>query len=336
MKVVVTGATGFLGRHVVEALSRGGHAVRAIVRPSSDTAFLEQWAGIEIFRANLRTHPNLRAGLEGADALVHLAAVMSGSDFARFAEIVTTTERLLGAMAQSSVKRLVLCSSFSVYDWLSAHGTVDERLPLLTNVYGCGGYSAAKVWQERLAERGAAQHGWQLTILRPGFIWGPGKECPPSAAGRSLGPLHLVFGPRRCPPFTHVENCAEAFRAALERPEAIGRSINVVDEEAVTAWRFMGEYLRSSGTPGIRIPIPLAILAPLTRFLGWIGSATLGSRAKLPSFFVPARFAQGYRPLRYSSTVLREALGSGLPVLSFEDALARTYPSSRPVGPTDQ
>ncbi len=325
MRVVVSGANGFLGRYVVAALCKRGHRVRAIVRPKSDAGSLTRWRGVEIVRADLREHSQLQTVFDGTDALIHLAAAMTGQDSDRFEETVITTQRLFQAMAESSLRRLILCSSFSVYDWLSAHGVVDEKLPLLPNPHACGGYAAAKVWQERLAQRGVEEHGWQLTILRPGFIWGPGNECPRGVVGRSLGPVHLVFGPRRCPPLTHVENCAEAFRAALDRPQAIGRSINVVDEEAVTAWRFMGAVLRSGGTRGIRVPIPLMLLEPLVRVLGLIGSALRGSRDGLPSLLVPARFAQGYRPLRYSLNAFREALGSDLSLLRFEEALARTY-----------
>lgn len=325
MKVLVTGAGGFLGQHVVAALRQGGHEVRAVVRPRASTSEFEHDSGIEIIRADLRVHPDLCPAFVGADALVHLAATMAGSEFSRFSEIVTTTERVLEAMARSDMRRLVLCSSFSVYDWQSAHGTVDERLPLARNVYECGGYAAGKLWQERLAERAAKAHGWDLTILRPGYIWGRGNECPESAVGRSLGRLQFVFGPHRCPPLTYVKNCAEAFRSALERAEAIGATVNVVDEEAITAWRFSGEHSRRSMPPWVRIPLPLALLAPMVRLAASIGRALLGPRARLPSLILPAHFAQECRSLRYDPSLRREVLGMITVPISFERALEETY-----------
>ena len=73
MKVLVTGANGFLGRHVVRALLRRGHAVRALVRPASDVTSLGWGAEVELCRGDLRTSANLHEAFEGVDVLVHLA-----------------------------------------------------------------------------------------------------------------------------------------------------------------------------------------------------------------------------------------------------------------------
>jgi UDP-glucose 4-epimerase len=281
---------------------------------------------VEIFQADLRSHPDLLPALENIDAVVHLAASMSGDDVHRFSDTVTGTERLFEATARSEVKRMVLCSSFSVYDWLEAHGTVDEQLPVAKNIYACGGYASAKLWQERMAERMSREHGWELTVLRPGFIWGPGNECPGGSIGRSAAGLHLVFGPRRLPPFTHVNNCADCFRAAVEDARAIGKTFNVVDDHCVTAWRFMGEHLRRSGSSGIRVPLPYWLLWLMVALVNLGSRVVLGPRAHLPSLFTPEEFAQCCRPLRYDTARLGEVLGWRTP-LDFDRCLERTYGS---------
>ena len=106
--------------------------------------------------------------------LLHLAAVVSGGEDAQFAGTVAGTERLLDAMAVSACRRLVLCSSFSVYDYSSTRRTLDESSPLheVPDVYARDGYTIAKWWQERVTRRFAEKQGWDLTVLRPGFIWG--------------------------------------------------------------------------------------------------------------------------------------------------------------------
>src|SRR4051794_39836896 len=105
MRVLVSGAGGFLGSKVVERLLERGHSVRAIIRPASEE---QKWAKpVEIFRADLRVADNLAAAFENIDAVIHLAAATSGTEDTQFTTTVVATERFLNAMAESQVKRLV-------------------------------------------------------------------------------------------------------------------------------------------------------------------------------------------------------------------------------------
>lgn len=193
-------------------------------------------------------------------------------------------------------------------------------------MYRSGGYASAKLWQERLAQRRAAANGWQLTILRPGFVWGAGNELPGGSLGPALGRFQVVLSPLRQLPFTHFVNCARAFRAALENGRSTGEIVNLVDPEPITAWRFAGEAARHSGARTIRVPVPHLIARPAVQFISRVARLVLGPNAQLPSMFVPQRFAQGYRPLRYSIAAARERLGWE-PPLSLEGALAVTRPA---------
>src|ERR1700730_5693242 len=123
MRALVTGANGFLGRHVVGALLARGIEVRATVRPATRLEALGWPSSVEVFRADLRTSRELPHAFEGIDVLIHLAAVVSGGEDAQFAGTVVGTERLLDAMARTTCRRLVLCSSFSVYDYSSTKRT---------------------------------------------------------------------------------------------------------------------------------------------------------------------------------------------------------------------
>ena len=107
-------------------------------------------AKVEIFRADLRVHAGLINAFANIDVVIHLAAATSGSEEAQFKSSVVATERLLDAMAQSSVKRLIYVSSFVVYDWSVEKNTLDEQTSLLKNVDDMGAYTIAKVWQERV------------------------------------------------------------------------------------------------------------------------------------------------------------------------------------------
>ena len=88
MKALVTGANGFLGRHVVCALLARGIEVRAMVRPAARLEGLDWPSSVEVFRADLRTTRDLPRAFEGVDVLLHLAAVVSGGEDAQFAGTV--------------------------------------------------------------------------------------------------------------------------------------------------------------------------------------------------------------------------------------------------------
>ncbi len=322
MRVLVSGAGGFLGRYVVERLLARGHGVRAIVRPGAGGA---EWPdGVEIFRADLRNSTNLKSAFDGIDAVLHLAAATSGNEDVQFASSVVATERFLEAMAKSSVKRrLIHVSSLVVYDWGRANAFMSEDTPLLTNPYEMGGYTIAKVWQERVVARYAKAHAWDLTIMRPGFIWGP-HHAEIAGMGRRVGRFYLMYGPWTRLPLSHVANCADCLVAAVERPSAVGEIFNVIDGDNIRVWRYVREYKNRTGQSGVLVPLPYRFGLALA-YLALLTSRTLfGSKGQLPSLLMPRRYKSQFKPIRFSSRKLSEKLAWS-PPLSFDDCLNETY-----------
>ena len=328
MKVLVTGANGFLGRHAVARFRRRGHDVRALVRPAADLNPLRWDSGVEIVRADLRAGADLRQAIESVDAVVHLAAAVSGGEYGQFVAAVRGTERLLEAMAQTSVKRLVMASSFSVYDWSHIRGTLSEDSPVECEPYERDGYAIAKIWQERVARRMSEEHQFQLTVLRPGFLWGSGNEYT-YALGQQVGRFHLLVGPMRRPALSHVENCADAFVHATENPAAIGHTFNVIDTELPTVWLYAAEYLRGTGTSGIRVPIPYWLGKSITHLAQFTSRILFNGKGKLPSILIPCRFEARFKPMRFSNAKLRDVLGWS-PPLDFQRCLLCTYETREP------
>jgi UDP-glucose 4-epimerase len=325
MKVLVSGASGFLGHHVVARLLERGHCVRAIVRPASPDP---PWKGeVEIFRADLRVYDKLNTAFDGIDAVLHLAATTSGDEDVQFASTVVATERLLEAMSSSSVKRLVHVSSFVAYDWARAKRIMDEETPLLSDMYQMGGYTIAKIWQERLVSRAAAAHSWKLTIMRPGFIWGP-QHAVIGGMGRIFGRICLMFGPFTRLPLTHVMNCANCLVAAIECPGSVGESFNVIDGDQIRVLRYVREYARRTGQRGILLPVPYRLGLAVAHFASFASRTLFGKKGQLPSLLIPRRFEQQFKPIRFSNRKLKDKL-SWSPPLSFDKCLNLTYgPSS--------
>jgi 2-alkyl-3-oxoalkanoate reductase len=328
LNVLVTGATGFLGRHVVAALLARGHRVRVLVRPATSIDS-QPWAGsVDVFRADLRAPRPLDAAFEGIDVLVHLAARVGGGDAAQMADTVAGTERLLDTMARSTTRRLVLASSFSVYDWGAVRGGVlTEESPLAAaDLYRRDGYTIAKTWQERVARRMSQEHGWDLSVLRPGFLWGE-DHADFAGLGQKVGRWYAVIAPAARPPLTHVENCADAFAEAVENPRAAGETFNVVDNHGLSSWRYLGEYRRRTGERLRRIPVPYAVWLTGALLASVVSRRVFGEKAKLPGLFIPCRFRARFRPLRFDTRKIRDVLGWS-PPLDLDRCLRRTYEAS--------
>ncbi len=327
MKVLVTGANGFLGRRVVLGLLDRGHAVRALVRPGTERGGLRWPDAVEVFRADLTTD-ELAQAFEGVDVLIHLAASMRGSLEEQRAATVGGTARLLEAMAGSPTKRLVLASSLAVYDWSATQGTLDENSPLEADPGRRDAYAAAKIEQEQLVRREAEARGWSLTVLRPGAIWGEGQAYL-AALGQKVGPIRLVIGPSTRLPLTHVDNCASCFVEAATNPRAVGETFNVIDDDDQRIGDYLAEHLRRSGGRGLRVPVPYGLALAASR----AGNAVLGKvMPRLPGLLIPSRFEARFKPLRFRDTKVRDVLG-WTPPLGHAECLARTYPVEKRTHP---
>jgi len=321
MRVLVTGAGGFLGRYVVARLLEKGHRVRAVVRPVSPAP---EWAGdVEIIRADLRSDSDLVAAFADIDALVHLASATSGGEDVQFASTVVGTERLLEAMAETSTRRLVLVSSLVVYDWSRAKVEMDENTPLLKDIYGMGAYTIAKIWQERVASKFAKRQSWDLTIMRPGFIWGP-QHAEIAGMGRHFGRFYLLFGPFTRLPLTHVVNCADCLVAALECPASAGKTFNVIDDDDIRVKRYVKEYAKWTGQAGFTLPVPYRFGFWLAQLAKFVSRMLFGKKGKLPSLLDPRRFEAQFKPIRFSNRKLRNTI-KWRPPLAFDDCLKHTY-----------
>jgi nucleoside-diphosphate-sugar epimerase len=321
MKMLVSGAGGFLGRSVVDRLLERGHEVRAIVRPSSSKP---PWPDtVEVFRADLRVQDGLVSAFDGVDAVLHLAAATSGNEDTQFASTVVATERFLDAMAKSTVKRLIHVSSLVVYDWSKARSCMDEKTPLENNPYAMGGYTIAKIWQERVVSRFAKKHSWDLTIARPGFIWGEG-HAQIAGMGRQFGRLYLLFGPFTRLPLSHVDNCADCLVTAIENPAASGEILNIIDGDDVRVWRYAREYARRSGQRGPLLPVPYRVGLGVAQLAALTSRTLFGKKGKLPSLLTPRRFESQFKPIRFSNRKVTSVL-NWRPRLSFDQCLDRSF-----------
>ena len=259
-KVLLTGGTGFLGSHVAEMLCDRGLAVRATVRRTSDTRWLDPLP-LEQVEADLSSLPRLAEALEDISAVVHVGGLTRASDPAAYERInAVGTSALAAAAGAAGVERFVYVSSLAARGPDGADGPVSD--------YG----RSKRGGEVRLAELAAAGTAPPaIRVLRPGGIYGPrdtdllmmfqmaarGLLVLPSAAGQ-LQPVH-------------VRDVASAVVRALESADSTDPGPLPVAGSEVVGWTEMADLLRAGQSHRIRVvrlPAPAFAMAGLAAELG--------------------------------------------------------------------
>ncbi len=309
MKVLLTGAGGFLGKRIAHSLlAMGATDLRLHFRQRPPAGLIESLAGqfpqahIEWVAANLIARGTLGAMVQGAGCIVHAAAGMRGAAADMFANTVLGSRNLLEAAVASGVKRVVLISSFSVYktEPLADGALLAESTPIEEVGTNRGPYGYAKTRQERLFLEMADRHAFETVILRPGVIYGPGGGAFSSRVGLKAMGLFFSLGGGATLPLSYVDNCADAVAlAALRAPP--GSAFNVVDDDLPTCRQYLQAY-RKKVQPMWTVPVPYWAFLMGSR---WLERYHRASKGQLPAVFTPYVVRSMYRPLKYSNAPLR-------------------------------
>lgn len=319
MRVLVTGAGGFLGRHVVVAAQRAGHDVVAMVRPASSSAP----DGVEIVRGDLRQRGPWTDHLSGIAGVIHLAAATSGDLSEQFAGTVVATENLLASLDLRALERFVHVSSIAVYDFdgLERGATLDESCPVDPDPLGRDPYTTTKLLQEQLVRDACDDAGTPIVVVRPGAVYGPGKDWGYGVAAR-LGRVGIVIAPRARMPLTYVTNCADALVAALTAPDAPGTTLNVVDDDLPTYQEFARLGRAAGAHLGPTVGAPWTIVGGAGRALAAADRRLADGNMKLPEVLAARRQRARWLPLSYANDRAKAVLGWA-PCVPIRDGVAR-------------
>ena len=277
--IAITGATGFLGRYLVDVLQARGARVVAVVR-SPDKAPELSARGVELRRADLTEPEALEEGFRGADAIVANAGLFALS-YRRPHEYIETnlegSRNVIDAASRAGVRRIVKVSTSIVY----RPGGRDDRTedhPLRTEhdrMRPWNVYAISKAAAETEAWQAADQRGIELSTVRPGGIYG--------AFDSNFTRVHEML--MKWPvsvypvffqiPVVYAADVADGVARILENDASAGRAYNLAGEPGTTAWDFLRAWRDAGGPcPRLTIPLPLPVRMPLSiqraqEELGW-------------------------------------------------------------------
>lgn len=294
--ILVTGANGFLGRAVVERLlQRGESHMRCLVRSDRSIESLEATcrkyssARVEICRGDLTSTHDAATATSGVSAIYHLAAEMRGAPSDLFMNTVVGSKNLLEAAIHASTARIVLVSSFGVYgtSGLARGACVDETTPLEQHPERRDVYSHCKLRQEQLFWEYRHEHRFELVVLRPGVVYGPGGTAISSRVGLHIFGVFWRMGGRNMLPLTYVENCADAIVIAGRHPDSDGQIYNVVDDDLVTAKEYLSAYRHNVRRLWV-LPLPYILTRSISRA---VERYHVYSKGQLPAVLTPYKSA---------------------------------------------
>lgn len=258
-KMLVTGAGGFIGSHLVERLVELGAKTRAFVKYNSrnDRGLLELLSGsiqekIEIFAGDLRDIETVHRAVEGAEIVFHLGALIAiPYSYLSPRDVVTTniigTLNVLTACREHGVGKLVHTSSSEVYG-TAQYVPIDEKHPL----QGQSPYAASKIGADKLAESFYRSYNLPVATIRPFNTYGPRQSARaviPTIITQALTKDKIQLGnlhPRR--DLTYVADTVEAFIKMAGSPKTIGKVINIGSGQDISIAELAEKILTIMGT----------------------------------------------------------------------------------------
>lgn len=318
MRILITGANGYIGSRLVHHLQQEGHEVRGLVRASSNLKLLEG-ADVELLRGDVTDPDSVAKAVAGMDLVVHTAgAVTDWGPLDYFKTVnIGGTQHVAQAAQRAGVKRLVHISTVAVHGFDYRHATEEQAMPVSDMPY-----SETKKQAELWLQDFAAQSDMEVSIVRPGNVFGPHDEkfIQPYLDFIRQGGFVYVNGGRSltCP--SYIENLVHGIALACFHENAPGESFIITDGLEINWREFTSALVERLGLPLPKRSVPRELVFGVA----WSMEAVyklLGKRdAPLLTRYRINNAGQDYH---FSIEKARRLLGYQPPV-DFETAVERT------------
>jgi predicted dehydrogenase/nucleoside-diphosphate-sugar epimerase len=305
-KVLVTGANGLVGRHLVRRLLQEGNRVRIFVRRRPAAEFMND-GNVEVSLGDLGDPAAVDRAVEGTEIVYHVGAAMKGSAHDHERGTVCGTQNIVDSALRHHVSRLVYISSLScLHAAVARRGdVVTEDWPVEPHPTKRGAYSQAKTAAEKIVLDAVRDRHLPAILLRPGRVFGPGMTLLTPEVARRLGNLFVILGDGiRELPLVYVEDVIDAVVLAAETSKFDGRIFHIVDRTKITQDQVVRDYISKNAKNAKVMHLPVAIVYSLA--LGFeLLSKVLNRSVPLSIYRVKSALA----PMRFDCSRAENEIG---------------------------
>ncbi len=273
VKIGITGATGGLGRRLVEMAVAAGFTVKCLIRSTAALGNLK-FLDIELIQGDLHDKEVLKVFVADLDECIHLAAMVRMATKAQYRKVNTDgTANICDAIATENPDcRLIYCSTISVLR-INRHCRISST-----------DYAMSKYHAEKIVEQYREKHGLKATIIYPGLIFG-GYDInfvPKITEYLKKGKIVLVSGGEKNGPLIHADDLCNLFLTAVVHKKSVGRKYLGTGDLEIGIHRFITIIAQKMGYPPPKVKLPKSLLLPVAVVLESLFSC-LGKKPPLLS-----------------------------------------------------
>jgi 2-alkyl-3-oxoalkanoate reductase len=322
-KVLVTGANGLIGRHLVRRLLQEGNRVRLFVRRQPEAEWMND-VNVEVFLGDLGDPAAVDRAVAGTEIVYHVGAAMKGGAHDHERGTVCGTQNIVDSVLRHNVQRLVYISSLSCLHATAAQrgGVITEDWPIEPFPTKRGAYTQAKTAAEKIVLDAVRDRHLRAVLLRPGRVFGPGMTLLTPEVARRIGNAFIVLGDgTRELPLVYVEDVIDAIVLAAETSEFDGGVFHIVDRTRITQNQVIRDYVSKNAKKAKVIHVPVAVAYSMALGAELLAKV-LKRRAPLSIYRVKSALARmqfdcsraendlGWRPRVGVTSGLRETMAS--------------------------
>jgi predicted dehydrogenase/nucleoside-diphosphate-sugar epimerase len=324
-KVLVTGANGLIGRHLVRRLLQEGNRIRLFVRRQPEAEWMND-ANVEVFLGDLGDPAAVDRAIAGTEIVYHVGAAMKGGAYEHERGTVCGTQNVVDSLLRHNVQRLVYISSLSCLHAAAARrgDVITEDWPIEPFPTKRGAYTQAKTAAEEIVLDAVRDRHLRAVLLRPGRVFGPGMTLLTPEVARRVGNAFVVLGDgTRELPLVYVEDVIDAIVLAAEASEPAGSVFHIVDRTRITQNQVIRDYISKNAKKAKVIHLPMAVVYSLA-----LGVEFLAKILKRPAPLSRYRVKSALARMRFDCSRAENDLG-WRPRVGVASGLQETMASER-------